>query len=142
MYLNTRSAIPLATAFLLGFTTLAQAKTVKIWGTFVSEGTATTKPVGHVSGTFDTVTDKVTYKITYSGLSGPVKAAHFHGPAGPDTSAPVMLPIPGPYVSGMHNTLTADAATTKALLAGQTYVNPHTAAYPMGETRAQIKVSS
>jgi hypothetical protein len=142
MHLNTRSAIPLATAFLLGFTTLAQAKTVKIWGNFVTEGTATTTPVGHVSGTFNTVTDKVTYRIVYSGLSGPVKAAHFHGPAAAGVEAPVMLPIPGPYKSGMHNTLTANAATAKALLAGQTYVNLHTAAYPMGEARAQMKVTS
>lgn len=141
MFLNTRSALPLATALLLGFTTLAQAKTVKISGTFVTEGTATTKPVGHVSGTFNTVTDKVTYHIVYSGLSGPVIAAHFHGPAGPGVEAPVMLPIPGPYKTGMHNTLTANAATTKALLAGQTYVNLHTKAYPMGETRAQITVT-
>src|SRR5271154_1888984 len=88
MFLNTRSALPLATAFLLGFTALAQAKTVKISGNFVTEGTATTKPVGHVSGTFNTVTDKVTYHIVYSGLSGPVIAAHFHGPAGPTTEAP------------------------------------------------------
>jgi len=142
MQLSTRAAIPLAAAFMLGFVPLAQAKTVKIWGTFVTEGAATTKPTGHVTGTFNTVTDKVTYKITYSRLSGPVKAAHFHGPAGPGAEAPVMLPIPGPYKSGMRNTLTADPATAKALLAGQTYVNLHTAAYPMGEARAQVKVSS
>jgi CHRD domain len=142
MHLPTRSAIPLATAFMLGFIPLAQAKTVKIWGTFGTENSATTTPVGHVSGTFNTVTDKVTYRITYSGLSGPVMAAHFHGPAAPGVEAQVMLPIPGPYKSGMKNTLTADAATAKALLAGQTYVNLHTKAYPMGEARAQVKVSS
>lgn len=142
MQFSTRAAIPLAAAFMLGFVPLAQAKTVKIWGTFVSEGKATTVPHGHVSGTFNTVTDKVTYRIVYSGLTGPVIAAHFHGPAGPGVDAPVMLPISGPYKSGMKNTLTADAATATALLAGKTYVNLHTTAYPDGEARAQIKVSS
>jgi hypothetical protein len=55
---------------------------------------------------------------------------------------PVMLPIPGPYKSGMSGTVTANAAMAKALCSGMTYVNLHTAKYPMGEARAQVKVSS
>src|SRR5712672_2694925 len=30
---------------------------------------------------YDAATKKLTWKVTYSGLSGPATAAHFHGPA-------------------------------------------------------------
>jgi hypothetical protein len=142
MSLRIRTALPLAGAILFSFASLAQAKTCTITGTFVTEGTATTSPTGTVSGTFNTVTDKIKYTITYAGLSGPVHAAHFHGPAAMGVEGPVMLPIPGPYKSGMSGTVTANAATAKALCSGMTYVNLHTAKYPMGEARAQVKVSS
>jgi len=137
-----RTTIPLAAVLVLGFVPLAQAKTLNISGTFATEGSATSTPTGHLTGTLDTVNREVTYKITYTGLSGPVMAAHFHGPAAVGQSAAVMLPIPGPYESGMHGKLTANAATEKAMLAGMTYVNLHTSKYPTGEARAQVKVSS
>jgi CHRD domain len=142
MPISTRATLASAAALFLAFAPMASAKVVKISGTFGPEGAATTKPTGHVTGTFNTVTDKVTYRITYAGLSGAVIASHFHGPAAPGQSAPVMLPIPGPYRSGMHGTLTANAVTAKALLAGQNYVNLHTKKYPMGEARAQISAGS
>jgi hypothetical protein len=142
MKLSLRATLPLAAAFALGLAPLAQAKTLDFTGSFVTEGAATSTPSGDVTGTLNTVTGKVTYKITYSGLSGPVNAAHFHGPAAAGQEAGVLLPIPGPYESGMHGTVSANAATEKAILAGQTYVNLHTAKYPMGEARAQVKVSS
>jgi len=140
MNLITRSA-PFAVALLLGMAPMAQAKTVMLTGKFAAEGAATTMPTGHFVGKFNTVTDRVTYHIFYTGLSGPVTAAHFHGPADPGVSAGVMLPIPGPYVSGMHGVLKADSATEAALLAGKTYVNLHTDKYPMGEARAQVEVT-
>jgi hypothetical protein len=136
-----RTTLPLAAALVLGFAPLAQAKTLDLTGSFLTEGAATTTPSGQVTGTLDTVTNKVTYKITYSGLSGPVVAAHFHGPAIAGQEAGVLLPIPGPYASGMQGTLTANTTTEKAILAGKTYVNLHTAKYPMGEARAQMQVS-
>jgi hypothetical protein len=134
--------IPLAAALVLGLAPLAQAKTVNLTGNFFAEGAVTTTPSGRFTGTLDTVTDKVTYKITYSGLTGPVVAAHFHGPALPGQEAGVLLPIPGPYLTGLSGTLTANAATVQDILAGKTYVNLHTNKYPMGEARAQVKVSS
>jgi hypothetical protein len=141
MNLSIRTAIPLAAAFMLATIPLAQAKTVNLTGSFVTEGSATTTPSGDVAGTLDTMSGKVTYTITYSGLSGPVTASHFHGPATAEQTAGVMLPIPGPYKSGMQGAVTANSATVKAILDGMTYVNLHTTAYPMGEARAQIKAS-
>jgi hypothetical protein len=141
MNLRVRTTIPLAAILVLGFAPLAQAKTLTFNGTFAAEGAVTTTPKGELMGTLNTVTHKLTYKITYSGLSGPVAAAHFHGPAAVGQDAGVMLPIPGPYKSGMHGTVTADAATEKAMLGGMTYVNLHTAKYPAGEARAQVTFS-
>jgi hypothetical protein len=36
---------------------------------------------GSLSGTYDPATRKMTYEVTYSGLTGPATAAHFHAPA-------------------------------------------------------------
>lgn len=140
MHVSLRT-IPLAAALVLGFAPFAQARTLTLSGSFVAEGGATTTPAGQFTGTVDTMSNKITYKITYSGLSGPVTASHFHGPATADQTAGVLLPIPGPYTSGMQGSLTANSATVKDILNGETYVNLHTAKYPMGEARAQVKAS-
>lgn len=141
MLTQTRIALAASTIFMLALAPAAYAKTVHFSGPLVTENNATTIPSGKVEGSFDTKTDKLTYTITYSGLSGPVLAAHFHGPAEAGEEAAVLLPIPGPFESGMHGTLTASKATAKALLAGKTYVNLHTAQYKMGEARAQISIA-
>jgi CHRD domain len=141
MNFSIRTTIPLAAALVLGFAPLAQARTVDLTGSFVAENGATSTPSGKFTGTLDTMSGKVTYKITYSGLTGPVTASHFHGPATADQTAGVILPIPGPYKTGMEGTVTANSATVKDILDGQAYVNLHTTAYPMGEARAQVKAS-
>ena len=38
---------------------------------------------------YDPATKKLSWKVTYSGLSGPATAAHFHGPAEAGTNAGV-----------------------------------------------------
>src|ERR1017187_9476686 len=43
---------------------------------------------------YDAATEKLTWKLTYSGLSGPATAAHFHGPAGATEKAGVAVAIP------------------------------------------------
>jgi hypothetical protein len=88
----------------------------------------------------------ITYIVTYTGLSGPVTAAHIHlGAVG--VSGGVILPLTaGP--SPMVGTLTATnlnpsagitfADAVAALRAGNTYFNLHTAANAAGEIRGQI----
>ena len=141
MAIHLRAALVGATAIMLAAAPAAFAKTVNFSGNFVTENGATTQPMGSVNGTLDTGTDKITYVITYSGLSGDVVAAHFHGPATTGQNAGVLLPIPGPFETGMQGVLTANSTTVKALLAGKTYVNLHTAKYQDGEARAQISVT-
>src|ERR1700676_2008762 len=43
---------------------------------------------------YDAATKKLTWKLTYSGLSGPATAAHFHGPAESGKNAGVAVAIP------------------------------------------------
>jgi hypothetical protein len=132
--------LPLAAALAV-FAAPAFAKTIDLTGAFTTEGMAKTTPTGTVTAKLDTATDELTYKITYGGLSGPVQAAHFHGPAAAGTDAGVLVPIPAPYHSGMTGSAKVTPAIAKDLEDGKTYVNLHTAADPMGEARAQMMVA-
>lgn len=80
------------------------------------------------------------WKVTYQGLSGPVTAAHFHGPAGPGQNAGVQLPLSGnlqgPVLEGEAR-LTPQQANE--LMSGHWYLNLHTARHPDGEVRAQLR---
>lgn len=142
MHQALRKIWPLGAAALLAFSTAAIARDVSLSGDFAGENGATNVPAGHVEATLDTVTHKLRYTIKFDGLTGPVVIAHFHGPAQPGVSAGVMKLIPGPYVSGMNNIVTIDAATQSAMISNMTYVNLHTHAHPKGEARAQLKLSS
>jgi uncharacterized protein (DUF1800 family) len=83
--------------------------------------------------------------FTYSNLTGPVIAEHIHGPDGQilfdiDTSTPdltggrlwTIVPV-GHYSA---------ADILAALLAGQCYINLHTAAYPKGEIKGYFNVAT
>lgn len=109
-----------------------------IAGTFSGEHGAAAHPSGTVSGHYDGGTGKLTYDISYSGLSGPVMAAHFHGPAGPAGEAGVMLPIAAPYASPIDETVVLTPMQAHEIRMGKVYVNLHTAASPSGEARAQL----
>jgi len=132
--------LALAVLLSVGAGGAAFARTLPVSGTFMAEGKTTTTPAGTVSGSFDTATDELTYTVTYEGLSGPVVAAHFHGPAKRGVNAGVLKPIDGPYDSPIKGTTTLDKAQTKDLETGLIYVNLHTAANPAGEARAQLHV--
>ena len=107
-------------------------------GNVVGEHGATTHPGGEVKATLDPKTYELRYRITWKGLSGPVQAAHFHGPASFDQDADVLVPIAGPYGSPLSGKVQLDSEQARLLEAGQVYVNLHTQAYPNGEGRAQL----
>jgi CHRD domain len=87
---------------------------------------------------YDAATKKLTWKLTYSGLSGPPTAAHFHGPAEAGKNAAVAVAIPGATASPAEGSATLTDAQAADLMAGKYYVNIHTAANPGGEIRGQV----
>jgi hypothetical protein len=87
---------------------------------------------------YDAATRKLSWKLTYSGLSGPPSAAHFHGPAEPGKNAGVAVAIPGATSSPAEGSATLTDAQAADLMAGKYYVNVHTAANPAGEIRGQV----
>jgi len=97
----------------------------------------TTAGTGEVTATYDTASKKLTWKGSYSGLTGPATAAHFHGPAPEGKNAGVMIPI-SPATSPLEGSATLTDAQAKALMDGDMYVNVHTAANKGGEIRGQL----
>ena len=87
---------------------------------------------------FDAASKKLTWKLTYSGLSGPATAAHFHGPAEAGKNAGVAVAIPNASSSPAEGSATLTDAQAADLAAGKYYVNVHTAANPGGEIRGQV----
>ncbi|HTR17955.1 MAG TPA: CHRD domain-containing protein [Acetobacteraceae bacterium] len=97
-----------------------------------------TAGTGTVDATLDTTTRMLHYTVAWQNLSGPATMAHFHGPAAPGANAAIVVNLgkdPTSPVIG-DTTLTEEQATQ--LLAGQWYVNVHTAANPPGEIRCQV----
>lgn len=96
---------------------------------------------GEVQLTYDPATRVVTWNIPYGGLSSAVTLAHFHGPAVPGKSGPVVVWLaergtaPGNPISGQA-TLTPEQAEQFA--AGDLYVNIHTQSHPACELRGQV----
>ena len=87
---------------------------------------------------YDAATKKLTWKLTYSGLTGPATAAHFHGPAEAGKNAGVAVAIPNATTSPNEGSATLTDAQAADFLAGKYYVNVHTAANPGGEIRGQV----
>ncbi len=87
---------------------------------------------------YDAATKKLSWKVTYSGLSGPATAGHFHGPAEAGKNAGVAVPITGIAASPVEGSATLTDAQAADLVAGKYYVNIHTAANPGGEIRGQV----
>ena len=93
---------------------------------------------GEVTATYDTATKKLTWKGSYSGLTGPATAAHFHGPAPAGKNAGVHGPDHARTASPFEGSATLNDAQAKALMDGDMYVNVHTAANKGGEIRGQL----
>jgi hypothetical protein len=91
---------------------------------------------GTLTATYDTSSKKLSWKGSYSGLSGPATAAHFHsGEAGKNGG--VAVPIT-PSTSPFEGSATLTDAQATDLLGGKWYVNVHTEANKGGEIRGQV----
>jgi hypothetical protein len=117
----------------------ARAETLKATLDGKSEVPANTSAAtGTADVNYDAATKKITWKLTYSGLTGPATAAHFHGPAEAGKNAGVKVPIANATASPIEGSATLTDEQAADLVAGKYYVNIHTAANPGGEIRGQV----
>jgi hypothetical protein len=104
------------------------------------------KPKGKLArakGTFTATVSRsgttgvITWRLTFSKLSGRAIAAHIHSGAR-GKAGPVLVPLCAPCRSGANGRATVNASVLNALESGGTYVNVHTRKNPAGEIRGQI----
>jgi hypothetical protein len=126
---------------LAGCGAMPNANIVKLGGTLAGSSEVPPKEgagAGTVEASFNKETSMLSWKVVYTGLSGPAGAGHFHGPAAAGQNAGVVLGFKG----SVESPITGEAALTPAqaadVLAGKWYVNIHTKANPGGEIRAQV----
>ncbi len=98
----------------------------------------TSAATGTADVDFDPASKKLSWKVTYSGLSGPATAAHFHGPAEAGKNAGVAVLIGNNPTSPAKGTATLTDAQAADLAGGRWYVNVHTGANRGGEIRGQV----
>src|SRR3954469_4820274 len=72
---------------------------------------------------YDAASKKLSWKVTYSGLSGPATAAHFHGPAAAGANAGVKVPIANPGTSPIEGSATLTDEQAADLTGGKYYIN-------------------
>ncbi|MBR0780661.1 CHRD domain-containing protein [Bradyrhizobium iriomotense] len=98
----------------------------------------TSSATGTAELDYDAASKKLSWTVSYSGLSGPATAAHFHGPAEAGKNAGVAVPIANAASSPVKGEATLTDAQAADLLGGKLYINIHTAANPGGEIRGQV----
>jgi hypothetical protein len=96
------------------------------------------KGKGAVDASYDTASKKLTWTVTYSGLTGAATGAHFHGPAAATANAPPEVPLSGDMASPMKGSATLTDAQAADLTGGNMYFNIHTDANKGGEVRGQV----
>jgi hypothetical protein len=97
------------------------------------------KGTGSVSVTYDPASKTLSWDGTYSGLSGPATAAHFHtGEAGKNGGVTVPIFAGKTAGSPFKGSKALTDAQARDLMDGRFYVNVHTAAHKAGEIRGQV----
>jgi hypothetical protein len=93
---------------------------------------------GSAAVNVDTATKAVSWRVEYSGLSGPAAAAHIHCGAAAGANAGVAVSLGTNVASPIQGSGTLTDAQLADLQAGKCYVNVHTAANKGGEIRGQL----
>ena len=95
------------------------------------------KATGSVTATYDTASKKLSWKGSYTGLTGPVTGSHFHSAEKATMNGTVQVPIVA-ATSPFEGSATLTDAQAADVMAGRFYINIHTAANPGGEIRGQV----
>jgi len=98
----------------------------------------TTAGKGTAQINVDSATKQVSWRVDYTGLSGPPAAAHIHCGAAAGANAGVAVPLGTKLASPIEGSAAMTDAQLADLTAGKCYVNIHTAANKDGEVRGQL----
>lgn len=118
----------------------ASAETIEFKATL--KGSAEVPPnnspaTGSAEAFLDTEIKKLTWKVSYSGLSGAAIGAHIHGPSDSGGNAGILLPFF--FVANpINQSKDLTDGQISALMKGLWYINIHTAQHPGGEIRGQL----
>ena len=136
-FIQSASLAALACALLLASPGIAEVVNLKATMDGKSQVPPNSSPAtGTLTATYDTSSKQLSWKGSYSGLSGPATAAHFHS-AEAGKNGPVAVPI-APATSPFEGSATLTDEQANDLLAGKFYVNVHTEANKGGEIRGQV----
>jgi CHRD domain len=138
---SVKAAVIAAALFVTACAGMSQSSTVAMTGALTASAENppnASNGAGNIAASLDKETGKLKWTVSYAGLSGPVVAAHFHGPAQSGQNAGVVLGFQGSLASPIEGEATLTAAQAADVLAGKWYVNLHTKANPGGEVRAQV----
>ena len=119
-----------------------------IWAVnFSLDGSKVVPPVisngiGTVAGTYNDITNELSFTITFSNLTGNTIGGHFHGPASVTENAGTLISwtgFPLGVKSGTYsNTFILAEFMETALLQGRIYADIHTTFAANGEIRSQV----
>lgn len=142
--LRTALAAGIVTLTLAGCGMMRPSQKIQIFEANLTAGQEVPPAASSASGMaevqFNENTNKVTWKVTYSGLTGPATGAHIHGPAGSGANAGVVIPFTGNLdAQPIMGEVTVTLAQYADMAAGLYYVNIHTARFPGGEIRGQLR---
>jgi CHRD domain len=139
------AAVALAAALAAGGLAAVEKGGAKKLSARLTAGREVPKPKGvpvRAAGTFTGTLrgKKLTFRLTFSHLSGKATAAHIHkGKAG--VSGPVLVTLCGPCKSPIVKTVTVTSTQRDVIEHKATYVNVHTLKNLGGEIRGQVKVT-
>lgn len=145
--LKRRTTGLMLAAGLLAGIGVAQAKTVELSARLHPFPNVQTKGSGSMHGTYDTVTHRVTWTVTFKDLTSPAIMAHFHGPiSAPGQNAPVQVwltakpphPLPDAPIKG---SAVLTPVQGEELMGGHLYIVIHTKDHPAGEVRGDVHAS-
>lgn len=98
---------------------------------------------GSLEGVVNMASRELRWNVKCTGLTGPVTAMHFHGPATDAQNAAVVANVPGGCdAAGTTGRVVIDQNGLADLLAGKWYLNIHTQRYPDGEIRGRVSVTN
>lgn len=91
-------------------------------------------------GAFSLEGSNLSFYVSFSGLSSPATAAHFHAPGNPTNNSAVMIPLSPPAATAgtMSGTLALTLDQLTNFVNGLCYINVHTSVNPGGEIRGQV----